>query len=359
MTETALPVERTTTPRVRPDEAALGFGRHFSDHMVVADWERQGGWRDARVVPYAPLELDPAAAVLHYGEALFEGLKAIRTAAGRVNLFRPDAHAARMARGAPRLCMPAPPEELLVGAMCELVRADLDWVPSAPGTAYYVRPTLVATEAFLGVRPADTYRLFVIGGPVGSYYEGGTMQPVRIWVETEHTRAAPGGLGAVKTGANYAASLHAAARAREHGYDQVLWLNAGTKERLEEVGTMNVVAVLGDELVTPPLSDSILAGITRDCVLALARDAGMAVSERPLPLDELVAGARDGTLRELFGTGTAAVISPIGELGLEGGERVAVGEGGVGPVAQRLYDELTGIQRGERPDRHGWLHPVA
>jgi branched-chain amino acid aminotransferase len=303
--------------------------------------------------------MDPAAAVLHYGQALFEGMKVFRGADDRVRLYRVTKHAERMAKGARRLSMPALDEELFVSAVRALVSTDSSWVPGAPGASLYLRPTLVATEPFLGVRPADHYTFFIIASPVGAYYGGATggIETVKISVERTLTRAAPGGLGAVKAGANYAASLGSALEAKKRGYAQVLWTDALRHEFVEEVGTMNFFAVLGDELVTPPLSDTILAGITRDSVLTLARDRGLRVSERPLSLTELRDAQRHGRLTEAFGTGTAAVVSPIGALELDG-EELPVGAGRVGPVAQSLYDEVTGIQRGTRPDRFGWLSLV-
>jgi branched-chain amino acid aminotransferase len=352
----AIAVTLTTTPKSRPDESDLGFGRFFSDHMFVMDWEASRGWFDPRIVPYGPFSLDPAAGVLHYGQAMFEGLKAFKRTDGTHALFRPQRHAERMAYGAPRLCMPAPDNDMFIEGAKALVRADRDWVPSPEGTALYLRPTLIATEAFLGVRPSSRYIFFIIASPVGSYYGGG-LRPVKIWVERDQTRAAKGGLGAVKAGANYVASLDAAVRAKKAGYDQVLWLDGAKHEVTEEVGTMNFFALIGDELVTPPLSDSILAGVTRDSVITLATDRGLRHVERPLMLAELVDAARSGQLKEAFGSGSAAVVSPIAELAI-GDERLVIGGGETGPVARSLYEEIIGIQRGTRPDKHGWLSPV-
>lgn len=349
-------IEKTTTPRPRPNPSDLGFGRYFSDHAFHMEWTAGKGWEDPRVVPYGNLALDPAAAALHYGQAMFEGLKAFRVADGSIQIFRLDAHVARMGRGAPRLCMPAPDPELMAEGIRAAVRADADWVPSDPHTSLYIRPTLIATEAFLGVRPSNRYMFFVICSPVGSYYGGG-MRPVKIWIEREQTRAAPGGLGGVKAAANYAASLKAAVAAKERGYDQVLWLDAKKHELLEEVGTMNLFVRFDDELVTAPLGDTILAGVTRDCVMALAADHGLTVRERPIAVKELIEGAKSGKLKEVFGTGTAAVISPVGELAIDG-EKVSVGGGVIGDVAQKLYDAITSIQYGKAPDTRGWLTPI-
>ena len=352
-------VQLTQSPRPRPAENALGFGKHFADHMFVAEWTSQRGWHDARIVPYGPMSFDPAASVLHYGQAMFEGMKAFRGADGKVRLFRVERHSRRMAEGAPRLCMPPPDPEMMQQAITELVRIDSAWVPSSPGTALYIRPTLVASEAFLGVRPADHYTYFIITSPVGAYYEAG-VKPVKIWVERSFVRAPQGGLGAVKASANYAASLLAAENARKAGYAQVLWLDAAEHKWLEEVGTMNLVLKIRGELVTPPLQGSILAGVTRDCVMTLARDWGMKVVERPISLDEVIAAHRDGSLEEVFGTGTAAVISPVGELavGTGPGDRLVIHDGVIGETAKRLYDEITGIQYATRPDPHGWLTEV-
>jgi branched-chain amino acid aminotransferase len=346
-------IERTRAPKAHPPESDLGFGRHFTDHMLLVDFHDGSGWSDARVVPYGPLSLDPAAAVLHYGQAMFEGAKAIRGDDGAVRLFRLERHCQRMASGAPRLCMPPPDPEMLAHAITELVKVEEAWVPRARNTALYIRPTLVATEPFLGVRPANQYLLYVILSPVGSYYGGDTLKPVRIWVETQQTRAAKGGLGAVKAGANYASSLQAAMRAKKEGYDQVLWLDGAKHEMLEEVGTMNLFLVLGDELVTPALGDTILSGVTRDCILTLARARGIKVTERPLSLAEIVAAHDSGKLKEVFGSGTAAVVSPVSEL-VTADRRMIVGDG-VGPIGQSFYDELTAIQRGAKRDEHGWL----
>jgi branched-chain amino acid aminotransferase len=349
-------VETTKTPRTRPPTSELGFGKHFTDHIFLMDWTSEKGWHDPRVAPYGNLSLDPAAATLHYGQAMFEGLKAFRLRDGSVNLFRIDTHVARMGRGAPRLCMPVPDPELMKEGIKAVVRADADWVPAEPGTSLYIRPTLIATEAFLGVRPSNRYLFFVINSPVGSYYGGG-MRPVKIWIERDQTRAAPGGLGAVKAAANYAASLKAAVAAKERGYEQVLWLDAKNHEMLEEVGTMNLFVRIGDELATAPLADTILAGVTRDCVLTLARGMGLKVSERPIAVRELVEASQNGSLKEVFGTGTAAVISPVGELAMEG-SRIEIGGGKIGEVSQKLYDTITAIQSGAAPDTHGWLTRV-
>lgn len=346
-------VRATSHPRPHTPETDLGFGRVFTDHMFVMEYSRDAGWHDPRIQPYGTLAMDPAAGVFHYGQAMFEGAKAFRAADGRVLLFRPDRHCHRMSEGARRLCMPSVDPGFMQYAITELIKRDRDWVPSTPGTSLYIRPTLIASEPFLGVRPADRYLFYVILSPVGAYYSEG-LAPVKIWIEQHFVRAAQGGLGAVKAGANYAASLMAADEAKKRGYSQVLWLDANEHKYLEEVGVMNLFVMIGDELVTPALEGSILAGVTRDSVLTLAREWGMKVSERRISLDELLAAQKDGSLREVFGCGTASVISPVGELAWDG-QRLPIHNGGIGPIARKLFDTISQIQRGILPDRRGWV----
>ena len=348
-------IEETARRRVRPRDEDLVFGRLFTDHMAVCDWDETRGWTDPRVVPYGAFSLDPAAAVFHYGQEIFDGLKAFRTADGRVRLFRADRHCRRLADGAGRLCMPAVDPTLMLDLLVAMVGLDRDWVPGLPGTSLYIRPTLIATEPFLGVRPSKQYRFFVIASPVGPYHGTG-FSPARIWVEDRYVRAAPGGLGAVKAGANYVASLLAAEEAKKRGYDQVLWTDPEHRH-LEEVGTMNMVVVIGDEVITPALDGTILGGITRDSVLTLCREWGMRVSERRLPVGELVEAEGAGRLRELFGCGTAAVITPVGELGLR--DRTLVINGGQpGDLARRLFAAITDVQYGRSPDTRGWITEI-
>lgn len=354
--DTPIPITPTSAPRPLVPEDRLGFGTVFSDHMFLLDYTDGRGWHNPRIVPYGPLALDPAAAVLHYAEEIFDGFKAFRAADGAIRLFRADAHCRRLSEGAARLCMPAVDPAMVRAAVNALVRVDRRWVPSAPGTSLYIRPALIATEPFLGVRPATRYLFFVILCPVGAYYAEG-LAPTKIWVEPQLVRAPRGGLGAVKAGANYAASLLAGHQAKDRGYTQVLWLDAAEHKYLEEVGTSNLFVLLGDELATPALSGSILAGITRDSVIKLAREWGWKVAERAITIDEIVAAHDAGTLKEVFASGTAAVISPVGELGV-GDRRLRVSGGGIGALTQRLYDEITGIQSGARLDRHGWMSPV-
>jgi branched-chain amino acid aminotransferase len=324
--------------------------------MFVLDFERSRGWFDPRIVPYAPFELDPAATVLHYGQAMFEGLKARRCVDGKIRLFRPDRHALRMQQGADRLCMPSVDAALFQRAVEALVKIDHEWVPTAKDASLYLRPTLIATEPFLGVRPANSYMFYIIASPVGAYYAEG-FGPVKIWVEDDCVRAAKGGLGAVKAGANYVASLYASEKAKKKGYTQVLWLDAKEKRFFEEVGTMNLFVAFKDEIVTPPLEGSILAGVTRDSVMTLLREWGHKVTERPIAIDEVFDAAKRGDLREIFGSGTGAVISPVGELGSSRGTAVING-GQPGELSKRLFSTLTDIQYARVPDTRGWLVDV-
>jgi len=345
-------VTRTSTPKPRPPASDLGFGRFFSDHMFLAEYDGRG-WTDARVVPYGPLPLDPAAGVFHYGQAMFEGMKAVageRTAF----LFRPEAHARRLNVSARRLCMPELPEGFLLGALRALVRTDADWVPTESGASLYLRPTLIASEPYLGVRPARRYTLFVIASPSGSYF-GPRPTPLRLWVEGEQVRAARGGIGAAKAGANYVAGMFAAERAKARGFHQVLWLDQNHR-LVEEAGTMNVFFRLGDTIVTPPLEDSMLAGVTRDSALTLLREWKVPVEERPVSIAEVAEQHARGRLREAFGTGTAATISAIGEL--QWGETTMRLGDSRGEIAERLYRALTELFGARRPDPRGWLVPV-
>ncbi len=348
-----IPVQRTRAPRPHPADAELGFGRFFTDHLFRAEWTAEKGWHGAEVVPYGALQTDPAVSALHYGQSIFEGLKAFARPGGRVAVFRPRAHAERFVHSARRLAMPPIDPELLLAGVRALLREDAGWMPTAPGTALYVRPVMFASEPFLGVRAAHSYTLLTFLTPVGAYFA--EDRPLRLWVERSRARAARGGIGAAKASANYVASLLPAEEAKARGFDQVLWLDAAERRFLEEIGTMNVFARIGEALVTPPLSGTILAGVTRDSIMTLARERGVTVEERPLALEELVATHRSGKLGEVFGTGTAAVVSPIGELAWEE-DAIRLPEGrGLGAV---LKEELTAIQRGEKADRHGWIEEV-
>jgi len=347
-------VHRASPPKAKPAPSdVLGFGKYFTDHMFRMDYSTERGWHQARILPHGPLGLDPGAAVLHYAQSVFDGSKVFRGQDGRLRAFRLADHCARLSSSAERLSMAPLPPELAREAIQALVKLDADWVPSAPGTSLYVRPVVIASEAFLGVRPADKYIFFVILSPVGGYFTNG-VEPVRIWVEQQLTRAAPGGIGGAKAAANYAASLQASVAAKKRGYAQVLWLDALEHRYIEEVGTMNLFVRIGDEVVTPPLDGTFLPGITRESVLTLLRDWGVRTSERKLSIDELREAHQKGELREVFGTGTAAVISPVGGLGFQDGE-LKIGDGRLGELSKRLYDAVTGIQYGTQPDRHGWM----
>ena len=351
-----LSVRLNDSPKVKPGAQNLGFGQHFSDHMLVANYNGKTGWGPAEIRPYGPLEIDPAASVLHYGQALFEGMKAFRQKDGRCVLFRPEYNWERMRKGAERLCMQAPPQELFLHGIARLVDLEKEWIPSTPGASLYIRPTLIGTEGFLGVRPSENYMFFVILSPVGSYYGEG-VKPLKIWVEDLYIRASPGGLGATKAAANYAASLKAAQESKKAGFSQVLWLDVN-REYIEEVGTMNVFFVLENEIVTPALDGTILSGGTRDSVLQLLKSWNLPVSERKIKVSEIREASAQGKLKEVFGTGTAAVISPVGELSSRQWKIQLDGEKS-GPLAQRLYNELTSIQYGTQPDAFKWLRPLS
>lgn len=348
-------IYHTTNPKQKPAIDSLGFGRFFTDHMFLASYSSKKGWFNPRITPYSPLPLDPSASVLHYGQALFEGMKAFRHADGSCVLFRPDFNWSRMTEGADRLCMVAPPKNLFIEGISALVDIDKDWIPRGDGCSLYIRPTLIGTEGFLGVRPAEEYLFFTILSPVGSYYGEGT-KPVKIWVEEEFTRAAPGGLGATKAAANYAGSLKAATNAKKNSYAQVLWLDI-QREYIEEVGTMNVFFVFENEIITPSLEGTILGGGVRNSVITLLKSLNKPVVERRVKLQEIVDGAKSGKLKEVFGTGTAAVISPVGELAASNW-KLTINNNEMGPVSQFLYDELTGIQNGTKEDQFHWLHKI-
>jgi branched-chain amino acid aminotransferase len=345
-------ITKTTSRKDKPKDKDLAFGNVFTDHMFVANFEEEKGWYDPRVEPYAPFPLDPATAVLHYGQSLFEGLKAFRGRDGKIRLFRPDKHVARLNRTAERMCIPALDPDLILKSWTTLVDVDREWAPSSVGTSLYIRPTIIASEAFLGVRPAKEYLYYVIVSPVGPYYPEG-LAPTRIKVIENYVRAVAGGLGEAKTSANYAASLYAAEEAKHEGFTQVLWLDGVEHRYIEEVGTSNIMLKIADEVITPPLGGTILAGVTRDTALALLKSWGVRVSERRITIDEVVAAADKGTLQEVWATGTAAVISPVGELAYKG-RRLVVNQGKIGATAQKLYDTIVAIQYGEAPDAHGW-----
>lgn len=348
---------RPSQTRTRPaDETKLGFGMHYSDHMFLMDYSEGQGWKSPRIEPYRPIPLEPAALVLHYAQQVFEGLKAYRRKDGGVQLFRPQDNYERMNRSAKRLCMPFIDLETWLQALKELVALDHEWVPRTKGASLYIRPTMIATEPHLGVKISSEYLFYIMTGPVGAYYPEG-FNPTRILVEDRYVRAARGGVGEAKTAGNYAASLLAMEDAHKQGYTQVLWLDAVHRKYAEEVGTSNMFFLMDGELVTPPLTGSILPGITRATVIQLAKDWGVPISEREISIDEIADGIRSGRLNEMFASGTAAVISPVGEICYKG-QVFKVNDGRVGPLAVRFYEEIQGIQYGERPDPHGWILPV-
>ena len=349
-------IVRSSHSRLRSvDFDNLVFGKVFSDHMFIADY-REGTWTSPRIVPYGKIEIEPSMCSLHYGQAIFEGLKAFRSKDGAIFIFRPEKYQERFNRSAARLCIPPLSREMFFGAVVGLCRLDSEWVPRKAGSSLYIRPFIFASDNFLGVHASATYRFMVITSPVGAYYPEG-LNPVKLITSGPYVRAVRGGLGEVKTPANYAASLLPAEEAQSAGFTQVLWLDAVEKRYIEEVGTMNIAFVINNELVTPPLDGSILPGITRYTVLELAAERGIPVRERRITIDEVLERAKDGSLQEVFGTGTAAVISPVGWIRHEG-ETITVNGGRIGPLSQRLYDEITGIQYGDMPDPFGWRYPV-
>lgn len=349
-------ITKTTTPKPKPDENNLRFGKTFTDHMFIMDYSPEQGWHDARIVPYAPLMMDPAAMILHYGQGIFEGLKAYKTAGGEILLFRPEKNMERVNKSNERLCIPQIDVDFCVKALKTFVNVERDWVPSAPGTSLYLRPFIIAMDVGLGVHPSATYRFMIIASPSGNYYAEG-INPVKIWVENNYVRAVKGGVGYSKTLANYASSLKAQEEAEKEGYTQVLWLDGVERKYVEEVGTMNVFFVIGGEVVTPALEGSILAGITRMSSIELLRSKGYKVTERRIAMQEIYDAAKAGRLDEAFGTGTAAVISPIGELNWKG-EKLVINNGEIGPVSHLLYDSITGIQSGKIEDTLGWTQLV-
>jgi len=342
--------------KTKPDDSKLSFGTIFTDYMFNMDYNPQDGWHDPRIEPYAPINMDPATMMLHYGQGVFEGLKAYRTETGAVQLFRPKDNFKRMNNSSRLLCIPEIDENLALDALKELLTIEKDWVPSAPGTSLYIRPTIIATDPFLGVRASHTYRFFIILSPVGAYYAEG-FNPVKIWVTRHHVRAVRGGVGEAKTPGNYAASLFAGEQAHKHGYTQVLWLDGIEQEYIEEVGAMNIFFVINGELITPMLNGSILPGITRDSVMGLAKMWGIKVSERKIGISEVIDVHASGKLDEIFGSGTAAVISPVGEIKY-GDTVITVSDGKVGAMANRFYKELTDIQYGKTKDPAGWIEPI-
>lgn len=346
---------RATPEQMKPkydDESTLGFGKLFSDHMFTLPYGADKGWHNPTIEPYRAFSLDPAAMCLHYGQLIFEGLKAYRGKGGEIYLFRPMENIRRMNNSARRLCMPTVDEDLFMEALKELVLLEKDWIPKGRGTSLYIRPTMIATEKALGVHPASEYLFFIITGPVGAYYPEG-FSPTKIYVVEDYVRAAPGGIGNVKAAGNYAASLFAMSIAIRNGYTQVLWLDAIHHKYVEEVGTSNIFFLIGDELITPPLGGTILPGVTRDSVIKLAKSWGIQLSERPLSMEEIIEACNRGTLKEAFASGTAAVVSPIGQLFYREKEYFVNG-GRTGELTERLYNDMLQVQYGEKEDPFGW-----
>ena len=349
-------ITKAAVLKEKPDSSTLGFGKIFTDHMFMMDWNSEKGWYNARIVPFGRIDLHPASTVLHYGSEIFEGLKAYRRKDGKVQMFRPIENIRRMNRSAERLCLPEIPEDLAMQVLTTFVELEQDWTPSAEGTSLYLRPFMFGNDESLGVHAVHNATYVIIASPVGSYYAEG-INPVKIMIEDQDVRAVRGGTGYAKCGGNYAASNRAGERAAQQGYSQVLWLDGVERKYIEEVGAMNVMFKIGGKIVTPMLSGSILPGITRMSCIAVLKDKGYDVEERLLSIDELEAAMENGTLEEAWGCGTAAVVSPIGELCYKG-VKYPVNNGEIGEVTQMLYDTLTGIQWGKVEDKFGWIQEI-
>ncbi|MGD8522431.1 MAG: branched-chain amino acid aminotransferase [Desulfobacterales bacterium] len=352
-----LTIKQAENLKTKPDESKLGFGTIFTDHMFNMDYSPEKGWHSPRIEPYAPINLDPATMYLHYAQGVFEGLKAYRTESGKIQLFRPQENMRRLNNSCRRLCIPEFDEAFALESMKQLIAMEKEWVPSQPETSLYVRPTIIAMDPFLGVRASFTYRFFIILSPVGAYYPEG-FNPIKILVTSDYVRAVRGGVGESKTPGNYAASLLAGEKAHDAGYTQVLWLDGVEQKYLEEVGSMNIFFVIDDEILTPELNGSILPGITRKSVVELAKHWGDKVAERRISIDELMQAHGSGSLKEVFGAGTAAVISPVGQIKY-GDEVITIADNQVGPIAQKYYKAITDIQYGKAEDPMGWIEPVA
>jgi branched-chain amino acid aminotransferase len=352
-------IEKTAHPKKKlSDDEILNipFGKVFSDHMLLVDYKEGKGWHDARIVPYGPLALEPSACCLHYGQLIFEGLKAYKTADGSVVMFRPDQNMARMNKSCERMCIAQIDEQEMTKAIAKLVEIEAAWVPSAPSTSLYIRPFILANESFLGIHPSNSFLFTVILSPVGPYYKGG-LEPIRIYVENDYVRAVRGGTGFAKCAGNYAASLKSQVEAEKEGYSQVLWLDGTERKYVEEVGSMNVFFVIDGEVVTPELNGSILPGITRKSVIEVVKSWNIPISERRISVEDLIRAYESGKLQEAFGAGTAAVISPIGELKYKD-TVMYINDGKIGPISQKLYDEITGIQTCTKEDKFGWVYKV-
>lgn len=346
-------ITKTTNPMQKPaPDAPLGFGKIPTDHMFIMNYTEGKGWHDARIVPYQNISLAPSAMVFHYGQEMFEGLKAYKGVDGKTRLFRPEMNAKRANASNERLCIPKLPEEDFVEAVKALVKVDEDWIPTTEGASLYIRPFIIATDEFLGVAPSKTYLFIIILSPSGAYYASG-LAPVGIWIEDDYVRAVKGGIGYAKTGGNYAASLAAQVKAHDDGYSQVLWLDGVERKYIEEVGAMNIFFKIDGKIITPMLNGSILPGITRNSVINVCKSWGYEVEERKISVDELIDAQKSGKLEECFGTGTAAVISPVGKLRFKD-DVMTINNNEIGPVSQKLYDTITGIQWGKCEDTFGW-----
>lgn len=348
--------ERNQNPKEKPDENNLKFGTIFTDHMFIMEYETSKGWYDSKIVPYQSITLEPSAMVFHYGQEMFEGLKAYKAVDGRVLLFRPDKNIERANNTNRRICIPTIPKEDFLQAIIETVKTDKDWIPQKEGTSLYIRPFIIATDPFLGVRPSDTYKFMIILSPVGAYYPTG-LAPVKIWIEDEYVRAVRGGIGEAKTGGNYVASLKSQVKAHDEGYSQVLWLDGVHRKYIEEVGAMNIFFKINGTVITPMLSGSILPGVTRDSTIALCKKWGLPVEEKRISIDDIFTAYKEGTLEEVWGTGTAAVVSPVNELRWEN-NIMTIGNGEIGELTHRLYNTITDIQRGKIKDDMGWTIEV-
>jgi branched-chain amino acid aminotransferase len=351
-----LSTTKAKTLKAKPNDADLTFGTIFTDNMFNMDYDQKNKWHNPRIEPYGPFQMEPSTMVLHYGQAVFEGLKAYRTEAGGIQLFRPKDNFKRMNRSSRILCIPEIDEAFVLGCLKQLLRLEKDWVPHAPETSLYIRPAIISTDPYLGVRTSHTYRFFIILCPVGVYYSEG-FNPVKILVSEDHVRAVRGGMGEAKTPGNYAASLYAGEEAHKKGYTQVLWLDGVEQKYVEEVGSMNIFFVIDNEIITPELNGSILPGITRDSVIKLSKHWNMKITERKISIDEVFKAHQAGKLNEVFGSGTAAVISPVGELKYKD-RKITIGNGKVGPIAQKFFKTLTDIQYGKAEDPLGWIEPV-
>lgn len=350
-------IEKTSTPKQKPEMSTkLPFGHHFTDHMFVMDYDEGQGWHDARIIPFQNLSLSPAATVFHYGQEMFEGMKGYKTADGKVLLFRPDKNIERANKSNERLCIPQIPADDFLQALKAVVKMDQDWIPTAEGTSLYIRPFIIATEPHLGVKPSASYLFLIILSPSGAYYANG-FKPVKIWVEENYVRAVRGGIGEAKTGGNYVASLKAQVEAHAGGYAQVLWLDGIERKYIEEVGAMNIFFKVDGKVLTPELNGSILPGVTRESVIEICRSWGLPVEERKIAIDEIFEAYKAGKLEEVWGSGTAAVISPVDTLKW-GDHIMQINPGEIGPLSQKLYDAITGIQLAKLPDPHQWVVEV-